>query len=373
MSLLHALGRATSSLPALSSHGAAGAPGLSALRMTSTWAIARYLWAFDDADPAFKLSAITDQLRHHGKTLFSEQMGIATATYIVENLVIGQDKAPATIDIDAVFAHPALGPRVGALQAHRPDYLVHTPGSRTLIVLEVKGNSSGRTQAVHQLGRAVAQVLAMPDVADFGLRRLAIATTVSRHRITCYAIEVRVHGPREWREQALRATVRSSPDSRPVLWDSDEQFGIPQTQGLAEVPDQLDPDDVEDALSVGERARLLTYAGDPIDLGEASRTHHPATARATTFTSRSIEDIAYRGTTLRHTLGNTAFEVFAGVEAGLAEELVTTNRPRTTRRRTSGWLIQPVSEPEPIASMRGELRDLAVRASDGTVLQVSAT
>jgi hypothetical protein len=81
---------------------------------------------------------------------------------------------------------------------------------------------------------------------------------------------------------------------------------------------------------------LLTYAGDPIDLGEASRTHHPATARATAFTGRWIGDIAYRGTTLRHTLGDTVLEVFAGVEAGLAEELLTTSRPRTTRRRTAG-------------------------------------
>jgi hypothetical protein len=72
MALLQGLGRATSSLPPLCVPGAATMVGLSALLASSQWAVLKYLWAFDTADPRLRLSEITDYVRSHQRSVFSE-------------------------------------------------------------------------------------------------------------------------------------------------------------------------------------------------------------------------------------------------------------------------------------------------------------
>src|SRR5262249_41600986 len=72
LELLPARGRTTSALPGLGAAGAAGMAGLTALRTASRWAIIRYLWAFSDLRPDLRLSALTDQVRFHQRTVLSE-------------------------------------------------------------------------------------------------------------------------------------------------------------------------------------------------------------------------------------------------------------------------------------------------------------
>jgi hypothetical protein len=374
--ILHALGRATSSLPALSSAGVAGLPGLLALRLTSTWAVARYLWAFERGDPGFLLSAATDQVRQHGRSLFSEQLGIGFAIYLVENHLLEPWDFPMTVDIDAIFADPTIGPLIAPLDSHRPDYLIHTSpasGMPTLIVLEVKGNSGGRTQAVKQLGRAVEQVLTVPNVPGYNVRRLAIATVASRRRLTSYCIEVEVPGPNEWRRQLPRIRMRGT-ETRQVMWDYGEQFGVRPGDNLTDVPDELDGGTIRDAVEVGEEARLLTYAGIPVDLGEASRRDNPIGNRGQRLSTRLVDGRPYSGSTLRDEQGDSTLQIFAGVQSQLMEVLLKPERPIGMRDgiREVAREIGSDHAPAGIAAGIGLLSEVSITGFDGSALLVES-
>lgn len=160
MELLLGLGKTTSALPGLHMAGTAGLPGLTALRTASRWAIIRYLWAFAEARPDLRLSALTHQVRNHQRSLLSEHFGIAVATDLVEQLILTE---PArVVDADAVSYDPVLGPSMGGLGSHKPDYFWYNMRGRNLtdvVVLEAKGNTSGRRMSILQLARGVKQVL----------------------------------------------------------------------------------------------------------------------------------------------------------------------------------------------------------------------
>lgn len=188
--LLLELGKATSALPLLHVSGAAGLPGLTALRTASNWAILKYLWAFAVPTPRVSLSTITDSVRLHHRTVLSEHLGIAVATHLVTKYVLANEPL-RIVDGDSVEFDPTLGQHHLGLGAHRPDYFFYTlsnTGIGKSVICEVKGTSSGRH--IDQLCRGVDQVAAPADIAGVNTRRLVIACSVQGRRLRAFAIEV---------------------------------------------------------------------------------------------------------------------------------------------------------------------------------------
>ena len=75
--LLHAIGRITTP------------PVPNLVDLSSTWAIIRYLWAFEipgvSTNPLLLLSSIARQIDFHQKALLSDEIGMGMAYYIMTN------------------------------------------------------------------------------------------------------------------------------------------------------------------------------------------------------------------------------------------------------------------------------------------------
>ncbi|MCI4062056.1 hypothetical protein MRQ36_05550 [Micromonospora sp. R77] len=259
MELLLGLGKTTSALPGLHQAGAAGLPGLTALRTASRWAIIRYLWAFAEARPDLRLSALTSQVRNHQRSLFSEHFGIAIATDLVEQLILTE---PArVVDADAVNYDAVLGPAMEGLGSHKPDYFWYNMRGRDLtdvVVLEAKGNSSGRRMTILQLARGVQQVLVPKAVPGASMRRIVIGACLAGRRIKGFALEVGEPDD-ETRGEIAAAFAMEEAGVRPGYnepesgdWVSEDALATPVSR-----------DEVVREAQDLDRARLFAFAGLP--------------------------------------------------------------------------------------------------------------
>jgi hypothetical protein len=191
LELLLGLGRLTSALPGLHRIGASGMPGLIALRTASRWAVMRYLWAFADDRPELSLSGLTDEVRFHQRTLLSENLGIALAADLIENHVLLG--ATRVVDADAVGYDPVLAVDMQALSSHKPDYFWYrVEGDRLtdVVVVEVKGTTSGRRRCIEQMARGVEQVLVPARIRGVTMRRIVVGTELRSGRLRAHAVEV---------------------------------------------------------------------------------------------------------------------------------------------------------------------------------------
>ncbi|MEU7843365.1 hypothetical protein AB0B39_20695 [Micromonospora sp. NPDC049114] len=256
--LLFGLGRTTSALPGLHSPGAAGLPGLAALRTASRWAIIRYLWAFHEYRPQIYLSELTEQVRFHQRTLLSEHFGIAVATDLVEQFIL---RRPAkVVDADAVTFDPVLAEAMRNLKAHKPDYFwydTHAGRVSDVVVVEVKGNSSSRQTTVRQLARGVQQVLVPVNVPGATMRRIVIGACLRGDALEAFAVEVPDPDTRT-RRVALESLAEDEGSSPETLADIDEADDYLNT----EVSQERLTVEVEDL----DQARLLAFAGIPSTL-----------------------------------------------------------------------------------------------------------
>ncbi|MEV1144261.1 hypothetical protein [Micromonospora sp. NPDC049799] len=312
MELLLGLGKTTSALPGLHLAGAAGLPGLTALRTASRWAIIRYLWAFAEARPDLRLSALTHQVRHHQRSLFSEHFGIAVATDLVEQLILTE---PArVVDADAVGYDPVLGPAMGGLGSHKPDYFWYNMRGRNLtdvVVLEAKGNSSGRPTSVLQLARGVQQVLVPKAVPGARMRRIVIGACLAGRRIKGFALEVGEPSD-ETRGDIAVALAMEEAGVRPRFgdrvrsgWISEDSLATPVNR--EEV--------VREAWDL-DRARLFTFAGLPPEpegpLLEADR------QAVNALDVVDVDETSFRCETSLINLGGR----YLSVRTGVAEDLL---------------------------------------------------
>ncbi len=118
--------------------------------ISSTWAVLRYVWAFDAPAPGkignLKLSDTARELDRHQKTLLSDQMGIGMAKYVMSRF-FGVHKA---LDVSVALLDVS---RWAAIQtfARSPDYFFYNDPAGELFVVECKGNQSSRNQTYHQL------------------------------------------------------------------------------------------------------------------------------------------------------------------------------------------------------------------------------
>jgi hypothetical protein len=371
LQLLQAMGRATSSLPSLSKAGAAGLPGVAALSMASQWAILRYLWAFDPPTWELRFSSIVKTVRAHQRSVFSEQIGIAVATVVVERLIHTAAVSPLSIvDADALIDDEYLAALVGPLGRHRPDYFFYSGGTTpALFVIEVKGTRGSRASMVAQLARGLQQVSSVSRITGYRVRRIVIGTIATDAGMTAYAVELRDFDRDDqirtaWRELA---SVRAR-DPKPVSDDTPEFNAAAAEQ----VPTTLDKAPVDEVLDLGEDARLLTVAGVPATRQALRATRTTFTNSISTLTERWEDDVAYSGTVTSARLApGIGVEVFTGVQKDLlivaAVQQAGTARKDDTRR----LLLRPQAAPELSVVQDGnQLIRATSRSSDGCLVEV---
>jgi hypothetical protein len=363
LSLLLGLGRLTSALPGLHRVGAAGLPGLSALRTASRWAIIRYLWAFSDQRPALRLSDLTEEVRSHQRTLLSESFGIALAADLIERYVISNPSR--VVDADAVGYDPVLRVDMAALPSHKPDYFWYREDGGRLsevVVVEVKGTTSGRTRCVKQMARGVEQVLVPARIRGVKMRRIVVGTELRGRKLRAYAVEVAE--PEEVERLRAYRVVRARDAHYPV-----EQPDLQLQRFAADIGEE---DAAEESFYL-DQIRLHAFAGVPVS-GESLWQASDLTRRL--LGQREIveaDSVRFRCEATRLAVGDRLLTVRTGV----AEEFLSstdayrsensTGRRAAYRQRRSGR-GQGLVEGRAVGAETG----LAVMtAADGCMLSVS--
>lgn len=312
MELLLGLGKTTSALPGLHMAGTAGLPGLTALRTASRWAIIRYLWAFAEARPDLRLSALTHQVRNHQRSLLSEHFGIAVATDLVEQLILTE---PArVVDADAVSYDAVLGPSMGGLGSHKPDYFWYNMRGRNLtdvVVLEAKGNSSGRRMSILQLARGVKQVLVPKAIPGARMRRIVIGACLAGRRIKGFALEV--GEPDDVTRGDIAMALAMEEAGVTTRFSAGDRSGWPPTDALAT---PVHREDVVREVQDLDRARLFAFAGLPPEPAGPLLQADRQAADSLDFVD--IEDISFRCETSLINLG----ERYLSVRTGVAEDFL---------------------------------------------------
>lgn len=258
LELLLALGKTTSALPGLGTSGAAGVAGLTALRTASRWAIMRYLWAFSEHRPDLRLSALTDQVRFHQRTLLSEHFGIALAADVVEQLIL--DQPASVVDADAVSYDPVLGKEMQGLGSHKPDYFWYCHEDDRLsrvVVVEAKGTSSASLRTtIRQLARGVEQVLVPTQIPGIPMRRIVVGARFRGSKICAFAVEV--GDPDVSTRQEAVAVIRRREDPQSAR--------TPQhaSEDLTAYFMRVDPAEAAREVLIEDQARLYTFVGQPV-------------------------------------------------------------------------------------------------------------
>jgi hypothetical protein len=125
--------------------------------LSATWAMVRYIWAFDRALGAIaeplRLSTTARALDFHQKTLLSDQMGVAFAALIMNR----RFAMPNAVDVSIAVKDPAWCLHHESRRS--PDYLFHRdPIQGPVFVVECKGNQTSFAESVHQLQSGSEQV-----------------------------------------------------------------------------------------------------------------------------------------------------------------------------------------------------------------------
>jgi len=142
--LLHAIGRVTT--PAV--------PNLADI--SSTWAIIRYIWAFDMEDgyrnPPLILSNTAREIDFHQKTLLSDEVGMGMAYYLMTNYfdtneVINVSEALKNHSWNVFRQHSAS-----------PDFIFFNESFKHVYIVECKGNQTSYDSMLNQIRRGTEQV-----------------------------------------------------------------------------------------------------------------------------------------------------------------------------------------------------------------------
>jgi len=144
ISLLHAIGRITT--PAV--------PNLADI--SSTWAIIRYIWAFDKGDgyrnPPLILSNTAREIDFHQKTLLSDEVGMGMAFYLMTNFFGTNEVVNVSEAIKdqswSVFQHYSAS----------PDFIFFNESFKQVYVVECKGNQTSYDTMLNQVRRGTEQV-----------------------------------------------------------------------------------------------------------------------------------------------------------------------------------------------------------------------
>jgi hypothetical protein len=327
--MLLSLSRALSSFP-LHLAALSTAVDLDALRLSSHWAVFRYLWAFEQVEARIGLTRALDLVLGHQRSVVSEQLSIAAAVYVVENVVFGDPTVvPTVVDVDAASQDAWLSSQLPDLKKIRPDYFIYDDSRRRqqLIVLEVKGTSQSRSVLLRQLSRGADQVLSVPDVAGLQVRRIVIGATVGRARLRVYALEV--SGPTEARRRA-RSRLARQRGGGAILPEEDLVAAAPRVD---RVPDEIIGPELTEAVDAANDVRLSTFAGRPTVQPAGRLTDLWESLRLDLLPEVQSSIGSLRGTTREVVADGRRLGVFLGVEESVLRTLGRGPTARESRAR----------------------------------------
>lgn len=261
LSLLHGLGKATA--------GPRGVPQ-TLLHLAGWWPVLRYVWALEARATrhgmvSLRLSAETEEVRYHRRTLLSEDFGIAAAAYLLEEDLGVPRLLDADQDLDRLVAAGELS--VG--DGRRPDFLARSADGSTWLVVEAKGCSGSRSQMAGVLAGGVAQAT---NVWSPGrpCRQLVVGAIAARgeRSLAFQAVEVL------WREDDAGEREDADGAEGPNGADGSSDAQGPRDGDAPPRDDRASDGDDPDAGATARlvrdlgRARALAFAGV---FAEASR------------------------------------------------------------------------------------------------------
>ncbi|XEC95681.1 hypothetical protein AB6A23_03655 [Paenibacillus tarimensis] len=155
--------------------------------ISSTWALYRYIWAFEiptaaTVDPALKLSNIARNIDFHQKTLLSDEIGVGMAAYIMSTYF----DAHHFTDIDVALRSPTLG--LIQTGSTSPDYLFYD-NNKNYYVVECKGSQTSKNTSLDQLRRGTEQVPSIQFQNGQSATSLILATCMLNDKTEVYIID----------------------------------------------------------------------------------------------------------------------------------------------------------------------------------------
>lgn len=207
--------------------------------LSSTWAIYRYIWAFDiygnGTGLPLRLADTAREIDFHQKALLSDEVGMGMANYVMTSYF----HTTSAVDVSLALKTPSW--HIVPQGSTSPDYLFYDDAARATFVVECKGNQSSYPETIHQLQRGTEQV---PSIAFADGRRstsIVIATCMLSQHTHVYIVDPEL-GPSDEHE------------------DKDYYFGKPERIG----PNQwkvINDDLFASDSRLFSRAKLLMYAG----------------------------------------------------------------------------------------------------------------
>ena len=225
--LLHAIGRITT--PAV--------PNLADI--SSTWAIIRYIWAFNMEDgyrnPPLILSNMAREIDFHQKTLLSDEVGMGMAYYLMTNYFDTNE----VIDVSEALKNQSWN--VFKQHSGSSDFIFFNESFKQVYIVECKGNQTSYDTMLNQIRRGTEQV---PSIIFQDGRRsisIVVATCMLQNGTKIYVIDP----PNGENDNQFEYSDDFSKDDRifQAKWlvDDDEEFAM-------------------DSRLLG-RAKMLNFAG----------------------------------------------------------------------------------------------------------------
>jgi hypothetical protein len=326
--LLHALGEITT--PPVPNYA----------DLSATWAVLRYVWAFDRPPAAFAspltLSATARTLDFHQKTLLSDQMGVAFAALVMNECFA----MPEAIDVSIALRDPAwfLAPPA---TRRSPDYLFHdgTPNGPVFVV-ECKGNQTSFNETVHQLQSGSEQVQSISFANGRASTPFVIATCL---------------------RQECEVFLLDPPPDKPPPPPRD--FGSHKAHEFEPRKWSItDPEKFSRELGRLQAAKLLTFAGDYDEAFRVVGAEMPATQRQLLgrrgrHAVRENEFGTFEGRIFQTSLPDgTPVKAFRGILRELKQAIIAnpegaTAQPMRKTTRGRGVTIAEVPQPRRGASV----------------------
>ncbi|MCA9733815.1 MAG: hypothetical protein H6695_05935 [Deferribacteres bacterium] len=165
--LLHSIGLATT--PPI--------PNL--VDLSSTWALIRYIWAFNPDIDNLAVSQIAKNIDFHQKGVLSDEIGIGMAYWLMKRFF----GAKKSIDVDIAIRNHGFAEATGFPSARKngnssPDYIFQLSDGNYSIV-ECKGGQSGLNQTRNQLRRGLEQVSSISFKGGQSATEFVIGTCLS--------------------------------------------------------------------------------------------------------------------------------------------------------------------------------------------------
>jgi hypothetical protein len=259
ISLLHSIGRITT--PPV--------PNLADL--SSTWAIIRYLWAFEPAQnqgQQLLLSSIARQIDFHQKVLLSDEIGMGMAYYIMTEYFNTTEVIDASIALQKLPVHLQY--------STSPDFLFFEDLNKEAFIVECKGNQSSYPATIDQLRRGTEQVPSLIFQDGRSVVALVIATCMLSSGTNVYIIDpendsefetydkdywkkAEKIGPNRWRVTNDKLFTSDS-----ILFSRAKTltYAGADAEAIAQLPSKLQEEWAKYVRKPSEEARVRTKLGD---------------------------------------------------------------------------------------------------------------